>query len=182
MSNASSQSFIGRNRPPRVQIQYDLDLNGANKKVQLPFIMGVMADLAGKSESREATTPAGDRKFLEIDIDNFGSRMAALHPRVAFRVPDTLTGEGELGVDISFASMDDFSPDAIANKVGPLKKLLDARRQLASLLTFMDGRDKAEELLTQVLRDPSLLGSVSDALKNAPPPALAAVTPPDAKA
>jgi type VI secretion system protein ImpB len=181
MGNSSSQSFIGRNRPPRVQIQYDLDLNGANQKVQLPFIMGVMADLAGKSESREAQIPAGERKFLEVDIDNFGARMAALHPRVAFRVPDTLTGEGQLGIDISFESMDDFSPDAIANKVEPLKKLLDARRQLASLLTFMDGRDKAEELLTQVLKDPSLLGSVSEALKNAPPPLLQA-TPPDATA
>jgi type VI secretion system protein ImpB len=174
MSNGSSQGFIGRNRPPRVQIQYDLDLNGAKKKVQLPFIMGVMADLAGKSESREARTPAGERKFLEIDVDNFNNRMAALAPRVVMRVKDTLKGESEedkLAVDLTFQSMDDFTPDAVANKVEPLRKLLAARRQLASLLTFMDGRDKAEELLTQVLTDPQLLASVSQALKDMPQPA-----------
>ena len=162
---ASSQKFIARNRAPRVQIEYDLETGGAQKKVQLPFIMGVMADLAGKSESDEAKRAAGDRKFLEIDIDNFDKRMAALKPRVAFTVPNTLTGEGNMQVDISFESMEDFSPAAIASQVDSLKKLMEARNQLASLLTYMDGKSGAEELLAQVMKDPDILKTIAQAPK-----------------
>lgn len=162
---SSSQKFIARNRAPRVQIEYDLELNGAQKKVQLPFIMGVMADLAGKSESEEAKRAAADRKFLEVDIDNFDSRMAALKPRVAFTVPNTLTGEGNLQVDVSFESMEDFSPAAIAKKVDSLAKLLEARTQLSSLLTYMDGKSGAEELLAQVMKDPDILKTIAQAPK-----------------
>ena len=104
----SSQKFIARNRAPRVQIEYDVELYGAQKKVQLPFVMGVMADLAGKPA--DPLPPVGDRKFLEIDVDNFDSRMKAMKPRVAFQVPNTLTGEGNLSVDLTFENMDDFSP------------------------------------------------------------------------
>src|SRR3982750_2155773 len=111
----SSQKFIARNRAPRVQIEYDVELYGSQKKVQLPFVMGVMADLAGKPA--DPLPPAGDRKFLEIDIDNFDSRMKAMKPRVAFQVPNTLTGEGNLSVDLTFENMDDFTPAAIASKV-----------------------------------------------------------------
>ena len=162
---SSSQKFIARNRAPRVQIEYDLELNGAQKKVQLPFIMGVMSDLAGKSESEEAVRMAADRKFLEVDIDNFDSRMAALKPRVAFTVPNTLTGEGNMQVDVSFENMQDFSPSAIAKKVDSLKKLLDARTQLSSLLTYMDGKNGAEELLAQVMKDPDILKTIAQAPK-----------------
>lgn len=158
---SSSQKFIARNRAPRVQIEYDLDLNGAQKKVQLPFIMGVMSDLAGKSESDEARRSAADRKFLEVDIDNFDSRMAALQPRVVFSVPNTLTGDGNLPVDVSFRCMQDFSPAALAHHVEPLRRLLEARTQLASLLTYMDGKNGAEELLAEVMRNPDLLKTIA---------------------
>ena len=161
----SGQKFIGRNRAPRVQIEYDVEIYGAEKKVQLPFVMGVMADLSGKSE-----VPPGavaDRKFLEIDVDNFDQRMRAIRPRVAFSVPNTLTGEGNMNVDISFESMDDFSPEAVARKVEPLRKLLEARTQLAGLITAMDGKDGAEQLIAKTLNDPQLLESLASARRSA---------------
>jgi type VI secretion system protein ImpB len=159
----SSQKFIARNRAPRVQIEYDVELYGAQKKVQLPFVMGVMADLAGKPA--DPLPPVGDRKFLEIDIDNFDSRMKAMKPRVAFQVPNTLTGEGNLSVDLTFQNMDDFSPAAIAANVEGLNKLLDARQQLSNLVTYMDGKGGAEELISKVLNDPALLQSLTAAAK-----------------
>lgn len=157
---ASSQKFIARNRAPRVQIEYDVELYGAEKKVQLPFVMGVMSDLSGKSE--EPLPGVADRKFLEIDVDNFDERMKSMKPRVAFAVPNTLTGEGNLAVDITFESMDDFSPAAIARKVEPLKKLLDARTQLSNLMTYMDGKTGAENLIAQVIQDPALLKTLAE--------------------
>jgi type VI secretion system protein ImpB len=155
----SSQKFIARNRAPRVQIEYDVELYGAQKKVQLPFVMGVMADLSGKPE--EQLPPVADRKFLEVDVDNFDARMKAMKPRVAFQVENTLTGEGNLPVDITFESMEDFSPAAVARKVDGLNKLLEARTQLANLITYMDGKTGAEELIAKVLADPALLSSLT---------------------
>lgn len=110
----SSQKFIARNRAPRVQIEYDVEIYGSEKKVELPFVMGVLADLSGKP--LEPLPAVGDRKFFSIDIDNFDERMKAMKPRVAFSVPNTLSGDGQLMVDITFESMDDFSPAAIAKK------------------------------------------------------------------
>ena len=164
----SSQKFIARNRAPRVQIEYDVEVYGSQKKVQLPFVMGVMADLSGNPT--EPLAPVADRKFLEIDVDNFDSRMKAMKPRAAFRVPNTLTGEGDLSVDLTFESMDDFSPAAVARKVDSLNRLLQARQQLSNLVTYMDGKTGAEELLAKVLADPSLL----QALASAPKPESAA--------
>ena len=155
----SSQKFIARNRAPRVQIEYDVELYGAQKKVQLPFVMGVMADLSGKPE--EQLPPVADRKFLEVDVDNFDARMKSMKPRVAFQVENTLTGEGSLPVDITFESMEDFSPAAVARKVDGLNKLLEARTQLANLITYMDGKTGAEELIAKVLADPALLSSLT---------------------
>ena len=155
----SSQKFIARNRAPRVQIEYDLEVYGSQKKVQIPFIMGVMADLSGKPA--EALPSVADRKFLEVDIDNFDDRLKATKPRVAFRVPNTLTGDGELSVDITFESMDDFSPAAVARKVDALNKLLQARQQLSNLLSYMDGKSGAEELLSRAVQDPSLLQALA---------------------
>src|SRR3982074_3051764 len=106
MAKTSSQKFIARNRAPRVQIEYDLELYGAEKKINLPFVMGVMADLSGKPAEALAAAPA--RKFPRIDIDNFDERLKSMKPRVAFNVPNTLTGEGNLAVDITFESMADF--------------------------------------------------------------------------
>ena len=112
MAKASSQKFIARNRAPRVQIEYDVEIYGSEKKVELPFIMGVMADLSGKPE--EPLPSVDQRKFLEIDVDNFDDRLKGCKPRVAFQVPNTLTGEGNMMVDLSFESMDDFSPAALS--------------------------------------------------------------------
>ncbi len=159
----SSQKFIARNRAPRVQIEYDVELYGAQKKVQLPFVMGVLADLSGTPE--EPLAPVGDRKLLEIDVDNFDDRLKAMKPRVAFNVPNALTGEGNLHVDLTFTSMDDFSPAAIAKKVAGLDKLLEARTQLSNLLTYMDGKEGAEDLIAKVLNDPALLQSLVAAPK-----------------
>jgi type VI secretion system protein ImpB len=157
----SSQKFIARNRAPRVQIEYDVELYGAEKKVQLPFVMGVMSDLSGKPA--EALAPVADRKFLEIDVDNFDARMKSMKPRVAFQVPNQLTGEGNIAVDITFDSMDDFSPAAVAAKVEGLKQLLEARQQLANLLTYMDGKTGAEALIAKVVKDEALLKSLAAA-------------------
>jgi type VI secretion system protein ImpB len=159
----SSQKFIARNRAPRVQIEYDVELYGAEKKVQLPFVMGVMSDLSGKSN--EVPPPVADRKFLEIDTDNFDARMKAMKPRAAFAVPNTLTGEGDLKVDITFENMDDFSPAAVARKVDALNKLLEARTQLSNLVTYMDGKGGAEDLLAKVLENPELLKTLAASKK-----------------
>ena len=160
---ASSQKFIARNRAPRVQIEYDLETYGAEQKISLPFVMGVMADLSGKPE--EALPAVADRKFLEIDVDNFDERMKSAKPRVAFQVPNTLTGEGNLNIDLTFESMDDFSPAAIAQKVESLNKLLTTRTQLANLLTYMDGKGGAEELVARLLNDPALMQALSSTPK-----------------
>ncbi len=161
----SSQKFIARNRAPRVQIEYDVELYGAEKKVQLPFVMGVLSDLSGKPA--EPLAPVADRKFLDFDVDNFDTRMKSMKPRVAFQVPNTLTGEGNLSIDLTFESMDDFSPAAVAAKVDGLKQLLEARQQLANLITYMDGKTGAEELLAKVLQDESLLNALASAKKPA---------------
>ena len=163
MAKASAQKFIQRNRAPRVQIEYDLELYGAEKKVNLPFVMGVMSDLSGKPA--EPLPAVADRKFLEIDVDNFDERMKSMKPRVAFQVPNKLTGDGNVAVDLTFESMDDFSPAAIAKKVEPLAKLLEARTQLANLLTYMDGKSGAEELIGKVMSDPALLKALASAPK-----------------
>ena len=134
----SGQKFIARNRAPRVQIEYDVEIYGSEKKVQIPFVMGVLADLSGKPV--DPLPEIADRKFLEIDIDNFDARMKSIKPRVAFQVDNTLTGEGKLNIDLSFESMEDFSPAAIARRVGALNSLLEARTQLHNLLSYMDGR------------------------------------------
>jgi len=160
---ASSQKFVARNRAPRVQIEYDVELYGAQKKVELPFVVGVMADLSGKPA--DPLAPIQDRKFLEIDAESFDDRLKAMKPRVAFQVPNSLTGEGNLSVDVTFESMDDFSPAALARKVEPLRKLLEARTQLSSLLSYMDGKDGAESLIGKVLADPELLKSLTSAPK-----------------
>ena len=161
----SSQKFIARNRAPRVQIEYDVELYGSQKKIQLPFVMGVLADLSGNPA--EPLPPVGDRKMLEIDVDNFDERLKSMKPRVAFQVPNTLTGEGNLNVDLTFTSMDDFSPAAIAQKVDGLKELLNARTQLSNLITYMDGKQGAEELIGNILKDPALLQSLASAPKPA---------------
>jgi type VI secretion system protein ImpB len=126
-------------------------------------VMGVMADLSGNPA--EALPGVQDRKFLEIDVDNFDSRMKAMKPRAAFQVPNTLTGEGNISVELTFDSMDDFTPAAIARKVDSLSKLLEARQQLANLITYMDGKSGAEDLVSKLLQDPALLQTLATTKK-----------------
>ncbi len=159
MGKPSSQKFIGRNRAPRVQIEYDVELYGATKKVQIPFVMGVLADLSG--DNRESLPQIDERKFVQVDSENFDERMKAIRPRVAVNVENTLTGQGQLGIDLTFENIDDFSPAAVARKVDALAKLLEARTQLVNLITYMDGKAGAEDLIARVLRDPALLKTLA---------------------
>jgi type VI secretion system protein ImpB len=159
----SSQKFIGRNRAPRVQIEYDVELYGAQKKVQLPFVMGVMSNLSGTPA--EPLPPVAERSFVDISVDNFDDRLKGMKPRVAAQVPNKLTGEGNMNVELRFEKMDDFSPGAIARSVPALAKLLEARMQLANLITYMDGKTGAEELIARVLKDPALLQTLAAAPK-----------------
>ena len=161
MAKESSQKFISRNRAPRVQIEYEVETYGSSRKIELPFVMGVMADLSGKPA--EELPAVAERKFLEIDVDNFDARLKASKPRVAFQVPNTLTGEGNLNVEMTFENMDDFSPAAVARKVDALNKLLQARTELSNLLTYMDGKDKAEQLVGKLLNNPDLMKSLTAA-------------------
>lgn len=156
----SSQKFISRNRPPRVQIEYDVETYGSEKSVQLPFVMGVLADLSG--DPAEALPPVADRKFMETDVDNFDDRMKSMTPRASFHVPNTLTGEGNLSVDLTFESMDDFSPGQVAKNVEPLEKLLNARTNLTQLIAYMDGKVGAEELVAKLINDPDLLKELTE--------------------
>lgn len=164
MSKDSGAKFIGRNRAPRVQIDYDCEVL-SEKKRELPFIMGVLADLSGKPE--EALPSLNDRNFTEIDNENFDDVLKASKPRVAFQVDNTLTGEGKMSVDLTFEQLDDFSPEAIARKVEPLRKLLEARTELANLASYMDGKDDAEQVLQGLLGNRELLKSL---MENAAPP------------
>lgn len=160
--STSGQKFINRNRAPRVQIEYEVELYGAEKKVQLPFVMGVMADLMGAQEN--PPPKVDDRKFLDIDVDNFDDRLKAMKPRVAFTVKNTLTGEGALPIALTFENMEDFSPAALARKVEPLRELLKAREQLSNLITYMDGKTAAEELIANSLKSPSQLSEIVQAM------------------
>ena len=153
MAKQSSQKFIARNRAPRVQIEYDVEVYGAQKKVQVPFVMGVMSDLSGNNAGVEKPDVA-DRAFLEFDMDNFEQRMKGIAPRAVMQVDNTLTGEGKVSIDLEFEKMSDFTPGAIARREPTLKKLLEAREQLNDLMVYMDGRDGAQGLLEKMLKDP----------------------------
>jgi len=155
----SSQKFIGRNRAPRVQIEYDVELYGAEKRVQLPFVMGVMSDLSGNAGKEQPAV--ADRKYLEFSADNLDDRMKAMQPRVKVQVPNKLTGEGNLSVNLGFDKLDDFGPGAIARQIPALRQLLEARTKLANLITYMDGKTGAEDLIAKVLNDPTLLKSLA---------------------
>ena len=162
----SSQKFIARNRAPRVQIEYDVELYGAEKKMQIPFVMGVLADLSGKPQDDAPVEPVDDRKFLEIDAENFDERLGAMMPRTQFQVDNVITGQGKISVDVTFQSMDDFSPAAVARKVKGVRELLVARTQLDNLLTYMDGKSGAEDLIARLIKDPSLQKALADAPKS----------------
>ena len=161
MAVKSGQRFIRENRAPRVHIEYEVETYGSRQKVELPFVMGVMSDLSGKSEVEKK--PLDKRDFTDFDMDNFDDRMAAIAPRAVFQVDNTLTGEGRLALDLTFKTMDDFTPGRVAEQVPALKKMLDARRELNDLMAYMDGKDGAQNLLDKVLKDPDLMKALASA-------------------
>src|SRR3954467_12680159 len=144
MSSDSMQHKLDRVRRPRVQITYDVETNGAMQKTELPFVVGVLADLSGQPS--QPLRSVKDRKVVTIDRDNFNDVLAKATPRVAMRVDNKLTGEGKLNVELNFKSMDDFDPDRGAEQVGPLRDLLRMRKELTQLLSKMEGNDKLEQL------------------------------------
>jgi type VI secretion system protein ImpB len=152
MSSESLQHKLDRVRRPRVQITYDVETGGAMQKVELPFVVGVMADLS--SQPKEALKPLKERKFTPIDRDNFNDVLAKAAPRLALKVPDRLTGQDQmLSVELNFKHIDDFEPARVAEQVGPLNELLQMRQKLNQLLSKMEGNDKLEKLLTDVLQN-----------------------------
>lgn len=179
-TKSTGQNFIRRNRAPRVQIEYDVETYGADRRVDIPFVMGVLSDLAGKSTQPQPSLE--QRKFLEIDVDNFDERLKSVQPRAAFHVPNQISGGGMLAVDLTFESMDDFSPASVARMVPELNQLLTARRQLSNLLSYMDGKSNAEEMLMKALKSRPLLESLARAGNDKPaqPPALPSNDEPEA--
>jgi len=160
-SAKGGQKFIKENRAPRVHIEYEVETFGSRQKVEIPFVVGVMSDLSGKSNVEKK--PLDKRDFVEFDMDNFEQKMEAMAPRAAFTVENTLTGEGQMGVDLTFKSLEDFSPGQIAKNVPALAKLLEARQQLNDLMLYMDGKDGAQGLLDKVLKDPELMKALAAA-------------------
>jgi len=160
-SAKGGQRFIKENRAPRVHIEYEVETFGSRQKVEIPFVVGVMSDLSGKSNVEKKALDKRD--FVEFDMDNFEQKMEAIAPRAAFVVDNTLTGEGKMSVDMNFKSLDDFSPAAVAKKVPALAKLLEARQELNDLMLYMDGKDGAQELLDKVLKDPELMKALAAA-------------------
>jgi type VI secretion system protein ImpB len=152
MAREGTQKKLERVRPPRVNISYDVETGGAIESKQLPFLMGVLADLSGQPS--EALPRLKDRKFVEITPDNFDTVLKKMRPRVNFTVENKLqAGGGQIAIDMTFESLDDFTPDAVARNVGPLKELLDLRTKLADLRGSLQGNDKLEEILQNTLND-----------------------------
>lgn len=147
----STQHKIGRVRPPRVQITYDVEVGDATEKKELPFVAGIMADLSGDPE--EPLARVKDRKFVEIDRDNFNEVLDSCKPRIEFNVENTLTGDGKMNVELNFSHMDDFTPTKIIDQVEPLRKLLEARVRLKDLTSKLDGNDDLDSLLQQVINN-----------------------------
>jgi type VI secretion system protein ImpB len=160
-SAKGGQRFIKENRAPRVHIEYEVETYGSRQKIEIPFVMGVMSDLSGKSLVEKK--PQEERDFVEFDMDNFEERMERIAPRAAFAVENTLTGEGRIGVDLTFRTLEDFNPGQVARHVPALAKLLDAREQLNDLMLYMDGKAGAQELLDKVLKDPALMKALASA-------------------
>ena len=162
MSGDSGQKFIRRNRPPRVHITYE-DPYNAERLIELPFVMGVLSDLSG-NDPGVAKPDVSERKFLDIDMDNFDKRMASIEPGVIFKVENKLGGDqgAKLSVNLRFTQMDDFSPAAVARQVPALAKLLKAREQLSNLLSYMDGKVAAESQIKKLLSDPDLMSALKE--------------------
>ncbi len=159
----SLQHKIDRVRPPRIQITYDVEVGGSIELKELPFVVGVMGDFVGKPE--EPLAPFKNRKFVEIDPDNFNQVLAGMKPRLAYTVDNKLQDDGsKMGVELKFNSIEDFEPDAVVQQVEPLRKLVEARQKLSDLLSKMDGNDKLETMLEDILANADKQKELSDAL------------------
>jgi len=165
----SLQKWVGRNRPPRVQITYDVEIGDAVEKKELPLVVGLLADLSG--QPLEPPPKLKDRRFVEIDRDNFNQVMAKIAPRLDLSVPDTLKGEGNLKVELKFNDFDQFHPEAIARQIPRLAKLLEARQQLRDLLAKLDGNDELDALMENILQNTEDLKSLKGAEEAAAAPA-----------
>ena len=163
----SLQKWVGRNRPPRVQITYDVEIGDAVEKKELPMVVGLMADLSGQPAI--ALPKMKDRRFVEIDRDNFNGIMAKISPRLDLSVPDAMKGDGNIKVELNFKEYDDFHPEAIVRQVPRLAKLLEARQQLRDLLAKLDGNDELDSLLENIVQSTEELKTIqSEANADAP--------------
>lgn len=148
----STQHQLDRVRPPRVQITYDVEIGDAFEKKELPLVAGIMADLSGKRDADKPMPPLKQRKFVEIDRDNFDGVMKSIAPRLAFNVPNRITEEDvQMGVNLTFSKLEDFDPVAVLKQVEPLRKLFEARQRLSDLATKLDGNDNLDRLLRDVM-------------------------------
>jgi type VI secretion system protein ImpB len=154
----SLQKWVGRNRPPRVQITYDVEIGDAVEKKELPLVVGLLADLSG--QPAEPLPKLKDRRLVEIDRDNFNEIMGKIAPRLDLSVPDTMKGEGNLKIELNFKEFDDFHPEAIVKQVPRLAKLLEARQQLRDLLAKLDGNDELDTLLEKIIQSTDDLKTV----------------------
>ena len=157
----SLQKWVGRNRPPRVQITYDVEIGGAIESKELPLVIGIMSDLSGVP--LVAPPKLKDRRFIEIDRDNFNDVMGKIAPRLDMSVPDTLKGDGNLKVELNFAEFGDFHPESLVKQVPRLAKLLEARQQLRDLLGKLDGNDELDSLLENIIQNSEELATLKGA-------------------
>lgn len=165
----STQKKISRVRPPRVQITYDVEVGGAIEKKELPFVVGVMADLSGRRDPDRPLPKVKDRRFVEIDRDNFNDVMAGIAPRLSYRVPNALQNDGTmLSVSLGFAEIDDFGPVQVLQQVAGLKELYQARQKLSDLLTKLDGNDELSALLGEVIASSERQDDLRKALAASP--------------
>lgn len=159
----SIQHKIDRIRPPRVQITYDVEIGGALELKELPFVVGVLGDFVGKPE--EPLPGVKQRKFVEVDRDNFDQVLSGMKPRLAFTTENKLQDDGsKMGVELKFNSIEDFEPDNVVQQVDPLRKLVEARQKLSDLLSKMDGNDKLESILNEVVANADKQKELSDSL------------------
>jgi type VI secretion system protein ImpB len=161
MARESTQHKLDRVRPPRVHITYDVEIGDAIELKELPFVVGILADLSGKPD--EALPRLRDRKFVDIDRDNFNDVLKGMKPRLAYKVDNKLTNDdSKMGVELRFNNLDDFEPEQVVNQVEPLRKLLEVRKQLSDLLAKTDGNDKLNERLQEIISNTELLQKIGE--------------------
>lgn len=147
----SVQQRLGRIRPPRVQLTYDVEVGGAIEQKEIPFVVGVMGDFSGQTDPGQPLAKLKDRSFVQVDLDNFDEVLAGMAPGARFRVPNKLSGTGEFGVNLQFNSMDDFRPESVVQQIAPLRKLLEARTKLSDLRNKLAGNERLEDALAEIL-------------------------------